>query len=168
MKRSIDTVVSMVAILKAGAAYVPIDPDYPESRIQYIIQDSQAKVILMKETPITCDGVQTVSMYDSETYEDTDVKLSIHCDDVAYMIYTSGSTGNPKGTMLAHRGVVNLYTWMKKQYELTEEDVFAQFPSFSFDASVWESFASFILWRKLICTIRGRAIVCRSICKCNL
>lgn len=110
MKRSIDTVVSMVAILKAGAAYVPIDPDYPESRIQYIIQDSQAKVILMKETPITCDGVQTVSMYDSETCEDIDVKLSIHCDDVAYMIYTSGSTGNPKGTMLAHRGVVNLYT----------------------------------------------------------
>ena len=49
MKRSIDTVVSMVAILKAGAAYVPIDPDYPESRIQYIIQDSQAKVILMKK-----------------------------------------------------------------------------------------------------------------------
>jgi len=142
MKRSIDTVVSMVAILKAGASYVPIDPDYPESRIQYIIQDSQAKVILMKETPITCDGVQTVSMYDSETYEDIDVKLSIHCDDVAYMIYTSGSTGNPKGTMLAHRGVVNLYTWMQKQYELTEEDVFAQFPSFSFDASVWESFAS--------------------------
>ncbi|MCU4840764.1 amino acid adenylation domain-containing protein [Bacillus cereus] len=142
MKRSIDTVVSMVAILKAGAAYVPIDPDYPESRIQYIIQDSQAKVILMKETPITCDGAQTVSMYDSETCEDIDVKLSIHCDDVAYMIYTSGSTGNPKGTMLAHRGVVNLYTWMQKQYELTEEDVFAQFPSFSFDASVWESFAS--------------------------
>lgn len=142
MKRSIDTVVSMVAILKAGAAYVPIDPDYPENRVQYIIQDSQAKVILMKETPLTCDGVQTVSIYDSETCEATDVKLSIHCDDVAYMIYTSGSTGNPKGTMLAHRGVINLYTWMQRQYELTEEDVFAQFPSFSFDASVWESFAS--------------------------
>ncbi|MGW6191303.1 non-ribosomal peptide synthetase family protein [Bacillus cereus] len=142
MKRSIDTVVSMVAILKAGAAYVPIDPDYPEGRIQYIIQDSQAKVILMKETPITCDEVQTVSIYDSETCEATDVKLSIHCDGVAYMIYTSGSTGNPKGTMLAHRGVINLYTWMQRQYELTEEGVFAQFPSFSFDASVWESFAS--------------------------
>ncbi|MCW9133456.1 amino acid adenylation domain-containing protein [Bacillus paramycoides] len=142
MKRSLDTVVSMVAILKAGAAYVPIDPDYPENRIQYIIQDSQAKVILMKETPIIFEGVQTASIYDSETYEVTDVKLPIHCDDMAYMIYTSGSTGNPKGTMLAHRGVTNLCTWMQRQYELTEEDVFAQFPSFSFDASVWESFAS--------------------------
>lgn len=142
MKRSIDTVISILAVLKANAAYVPIDPDYPESRIEYIIQDSKAKVILTKETEITSKGIQAISIYDSENYLVNDVKLPINCDDIAYMIYTSGSTGNPKGTMLAHRGVVNLCTWMQRQYKLTEEDVFAQFPSFSFDASVWELFAA--------------------------
>ncbi|PEU11057.1 non-ribosomal peptide synthetase [Bacillus sp. AFS019443] len=142
MKRSIDTVVSLLAILKTGAAYIPIDPDYPANRVQYIIEDSQSTLVLTKETKLTYTGIQELSVYESNTFPDTDIKLPIHLDDIAYMIYTSGSTGNPKGTMLAHRGVVNLCTWMKKHYELTEEDVFAQFPSFSFDASIWELFAS--------------------------
>ncbi|HHT7236368.1 amino acid adenylation domain-containing protein [Bacillus sp. JJ927] len=142
MKRSIDTVVSLLAVLKAGAAYIPIDPDYPANRVQYIIEDSQSKLVLTKETKIPYEGIRELSLYDIEKFSDADVKLSIHLDDIAYMIYTSGSTGNPKGTMLAHRGVVNLCTWMQRHYELTEEDIFAQFPSFSFDASIWELFAS--------------------------
>ncbi|WP_408099280.1 non-ribosomal peptide synthetase [Bacillus mycoides] len=142
MKRSIDTVVSLLAVLKAGAAYIPIDPDYPANRMQYIIEDSQSKLVLTKETKIPYEGIRELSLYNLKKFSDADVKLSIHLDDIAYMIYTSGSTGNPKGTMLAHRGVVNLCTWMQRHYELTEEDIFAQFPSFSFDASIWELFAS--------------------------
>nr|WP_225990598.1 non-ribosomal peptide synthetase [Bacillus luti] len=142
MKRSIDTVVSIIAVLKTGAAYIPIDPDYPASRVQYIIEDSQSKLVLTKEAKVPFEDIRELSLYDMEQFPETDVHLSIHLDDIAYMIYTSGSTGNPKGTMLAHRGVVNLCTWMQRHYELSEEDIFAQFPSFSFDASIWELFAS--------------------------
>nr|WP_242660445.1 non-ribosomal peptide synthetase [Bacillus luti] len=142
MKRSIDTVVSIVAVLKTGAAYIPIDPDYPANRVQYIIEDSQSKLVLTKEAKVPFEDIRELSLYDMEQFPETDVNLSIHLDDIAYMIYTSGSTGNPKGTMLAHRGVVNLCTWMQRHYELSEEDIFAQFPSFSFDASIWELFAS--------------------------
>ncbi|EOP76342.1 amino acid adenylation domain-containing protein [Bacillus cereus VD118] len=142
MKRSIDTVVSLLAILKTGASYIPIDPDYPANRVQDIIEDSQSKLVLTKETKIPYEGMQELSLYDIDKFPNTDVCSSIHLDDIAYMIYTSGSTGNPKGTMLTHRGVVNLCTWMQRHYGLTEEDVFAQFPSFSFDASIWELFAS--------------------------
>ncbi|WP_439020728.1 amino acid adenylation domain-containing protein [Bacillus thuringiensis] len=142
MKRSIDTVVSIVAVLKTGAAYIPIDPDYPANRVQYIIEDSQSKLVLTKEAKVPFEDIRELSLYDMEQFPETDVHLSIHLDDIAYMIYTSGSTGNPKGTMLAHRGVVNLCTWMQRHYELSEEDIFAQFPSFSFDASIWELFAS--------------------------
>nr|WP_255446707.1 non-ribosomal peptide synthetase [Bacillus sp. SH5-2] len=142
MKRSIDTVVSIVAVLKTGAAYIPIDPDYPANRVQYIIEDSQSKLVLTKEVKVPFEDIRELSLYDMEQFPETDVHLSIHLDDIAYMIYTSGSTGNPKGTMLAHRGVVNLCTWMQRHYELSEEDIFAQFPSFSFDASIWELFAS--------------------------
>ncbi|PEV98957.1 peptide synthetase [Bacillus cereus] len=142
MKRSIDTVVSLLAVLKTGAAYIPIDPDYPANRVQYIIEDSQSKLVLTKEAKVPFEDIRELSLYDSEQFPETDVNLSIPLDDIAYMIYTSGSTGNPKGTMLAHRGVVNLCTWMQRHYELSEEDIFAQFPSFSFDASIWELFAS--------------------------
>ncbi|SCB83089.1 Amino acid adenylation domain-containing protein [Bacillus mycoides] len=142
MKRSIDTVVSLLAILKTGASYIPIDPDCPANRVQDIIEDSQSKLVLTKETKIPYEGMQELSLYDIEKFPNTDVCSSIHLDDIAYMIYTSGSTGNPKGTRLTHRGVVNLCTWMQRHYGLTEEDVFAQFPSFSFDASIWELFAS--------------------------
>ncbi len=142
MKRSIDTVVSILAVLKTGAAYIPIDPDYPANRVQYIIEDSQSKLVLTKEAKVPFEDIRELSLYDIEQFSEIDVNVAIDLDDIAYMIYTSGSTGNPKGTMLAHRGVVNLCTWMQRHYELSEEDIFAQFPSFSFDASIWELFAS--------------------------
>ena len=95
--------------------------------MQYIIEDSQSKLVLTKEAKVPFEDIRELSLYDMEQFPETDVHLSIHLDDIAYMIYTSGSTGNPKGTMLAHRGVVNLCTWMQRHYELSEEDIFAQF-----------------------------------------
>lgn len=143
--RSIELVVGFLAVLKAGAVYVPVDPDYPESRRQYMIQDSGVGLILTvshlvdhyRET-----GVELLAM-DELPQEILDGNESCPDSgngpgDVAYVIYTSGSTGNPKGVEVFHRGLCNL---AEEEIALLEVGVGSrvlQFASFSFDTSVWE------------------------------
>ncbi|QKS48922.1 amino acid adenylation domain-containing protein (plasmid) [Paenibacillus cellulosilyticus] len=148
MERSTDTIISLLGILKAGGAYVPVDPEYPEDRVSYILEDTRAGYILTKHSHLEqakqmgakLGTVKHVIAVDSDlsVYSDSNPEQNITPDDLAYVIYTSGSTGKPKGALLAHKGVVNLGVFSKKEFEITEQDTVAQFASFSFDASVSE------------------------------
>ena len=123
MDRVKEFLVAVLATQKAGAAYVPIDVDYPEDRISYMIENSEAKVLLTEEA---VKDVKPAGPFKSLATPDSR----------AYMIYTSGSTGRPKGVKVAHRGLMNLVTWVKDLVELKPGDKTAIFVSFSFDASV--------------------------------
>nr|WP_283809171.1 non-ribosomal peptide synthetase [Tumebacillus amylolyticus] len=149
MERSRESVVAMLAVLKAGAAYVPIDPNYPEERVQYMLEDSGASVVLTEKhlcSRLAEGTVETVCMEDiPNTTSKANLAVGNEPTDLAYMIYTSGSTGWPKGTMVAHRGVVSLVTWMKETFTADVRQSMLQFSSHSFDLSVWELYTSLLL-----------------------
>ena len=129
MRRIKEFVVSVIGIQKAGAAYVPVDPEYPQDRIDYMLEDSQAKVVL------TEDIVKTIETDDKAVYVNRTTP-----DTLAYMIYTSGSTGKPKGVMLAHRALRASIAWNCKEFDLRPGKKNANHPSFSFDASTFDLF----------------------------
>lgn len=105
--RSMEMIVAVLGIVKSGAAYVPIDPDYPEARIQYILEDVQPALVLLHHVDIKTT-VSTVSLTDLQVGSDDAVPFVNHCDDDMYIIYTSGTTGQPKGTRIMHQSVDRL------------------------------------------------------------
>jgi amino acid adenylation domain-containing protein len=134
-------VVAILGVLRAGAAYVPIDPGHPAERIRYLLRDSGARVVLVAgELPAGCrvDGV-TVQHVDSGDAGET-AGPGPAAGDLAYVIYTSGSTGEPKGVAVEHRSVVNRLRWMQRRYPLGADDVLLLKTPVSFDVSVWELF----------------------------
>jgi len=154
MERSVETVVSLLAILKAGGVYIPIDPDYPEERVQYMLTDSGAPFVLTKSAFV--DKVAGLSQVEVllidqplTDYSTANIELDATADDLAYVIYTSGSTGQPKGTLLPHRGVLNLVEWKRSRYGYDENETVAEFASYSFDASVFETFPALLLGGRL-------------------
>jgi amino acid adenylation domain-containing protein len=122
---------SIIAILKTGAAYVPVDPEHPAERVEYILNDSACRIVV-NETLIA----RFWSLAD--TYPADNLSLKIDSPALIYVMYTSGSTGRPKGCMLEHKGIVNRLAWMWHHYGFTERDVILQKTSYTFDVSVWE------------------------------
>ncbi|WP_083208845.1 non-ribosomal peptide synthetase [Brevibacillus laterosporus] len=153
MDRHIDTIIAMIAILKAGGAYVPIDPDFPAERIQYMVADSEATHLITRKKwahKLPNDFGCCLLWEEIPTDLPVDSVEACHTpEDIAYMIYTSGSTGNPKGVLLSHIGVVNLIYSLKDKYKYTEKDVYLQFASLIFDASVWEIYSSLLCGGRL-------------------
>ncbi|WP_417894944.1 AMP-binding protein, partial [Bacillus thuringiensis] len=153
LHRSIESIIAMLGILKAGATYVPIDVKYPLERIQYILQDSKTTVTITKmelqEDLAFYPGhiVSIENLFKSSMVQDV-LNQNI-VEDTAYMIYTSGSTGKPKGTLLRHKGVLNLVEWRSRTFQITEKDVFSQFYSHSFDSSVSEIFSALLTGARL-------------------
>ncbi|WP_342552941.1 amino acid adenylation domain-containing protein [Paenibacillus sp. FSL R7-0652] len=144
VRRSLETVVGMLAVLKAGGAYVPIDPEYPEERIRYILENSNAQLLLTQKElkqRVPFEGT-VLALDDEQAYSDdgTNLEPASGPNDLAYVIYTSGTTGNPKGVMLEHRGLVSLKLMFAEKLGITEHDRIVQFASLSFDASCWEVF----------------------------
>lgn len=129
--RSIEMMIGILGILKAGGAYLPIDTEYPRERIEYIIQDSKAKMVLT---------YQEIRDEKLEAYKTKNPKNRVTPKNLAYVLYTSGSTGRPKGVMLEHEGVVNRIDWMRRVYHLESGDIILQKTPYSFDVSVWELF----------------------------
>ncbi|WP_420574981.1 amino acid adenylation domain-containing protein [Kordia sp.] len=125
-------ITSLIAVMKTGAAYVPIDTNYPENRIQYMIQDSNAKVVI----DATLIQKYTEQSTTSETFE----AVSLAGNDTAYIIYTSGSTGKPKGVPISQRSLINLCQWHQKAFAVTNTSKATLFSGVAFDASVWEIF----------------------------
>ena len=153
--RSVDTIVGIVAIIKAGAAYLPLDESYPKERIDYILENSNAKALLVPEgINIQTDFQKTIlSMDDSriEREDDEDLEELSTYDSLAYVIYTSGSTGNPKGVMIEQRNVIHLIHGLQeavyKEYQGHLQ--VALIASFAFDASVQQIFASLLFGHTL-------------------
>ncbi|NIM15445.1 MAG: amino acid adenylation domain-containing protein [Candidatus Aminicenantes bacterium] len=131
-ERSLEMMVGLMAILKAGAAYLPIDPHYPQERVNYMLKDSNARVLLSEVSELSkvSEGTEVVTHLTHPT----------HPTHLCYVIYTSGSTGRPKGVMVEHHSVVNRLHWMQKRYPLDETDTILQKTPFIFDVSVWELF----------------------------
>ena len=142
-ERSPQLIVAILAVLKAGGAYLPVDPSYPPARIQYLLSDSRAGLVLAQARFAELAGPAPVlDIDDPVSYrEDTrPVEPKGDAGDLAYVIYTSGSTGAPKGVLVEHRSVVNRLAWMQNAYPIRPGDVLLQKTSISFDVSVWELF----------------------------
>jgi len=146
VQRSVEMVVGLLGILKAGAAYVPLDPDYPAERLAYMIEDSGIELLLTQQAllpslPVPA-GVRCVAL-DSLALDEwpaTALALPVVAEQLAYVIYTSGSTGRPKGAGNSHRALTNRLCWMQQAYGLDGSDTVLQKTPFSFDVSVWEFF----------------------------
>ncbi|MCH5586726.1 amino acid adenylation domain-containing protein, partial [Shimazuella sp. AN120528] len=142
MERSADLVISALAVLKLGAAYVPIDPAYPESRIMYLVEDAKLGVVLShskRRQKMGTSAIYLDEMWDKIKHFPTDEMEMITPEtDLAYMIYTSGSTGLPKGVMVSHESLLHLVEWHCKAYAITPLDRTTLLAGPAFDASVWE------------------------------
>lgn len=145
MERSVEMVVAILGVMKAGGSYVPLDPTYPRDRLAFMLEDSGVTVLLTQSH--LCEQLPkvrgTVLCLDSgwrpaEEAEDTDPVSDARPESIAYVIYTSGSTGRPKGVMTPHRAACNMVLWMQAAYHLTPSDRILQKTAFSFDAAVWE------------------------------
>ncbi|MDR0219682.1 MAG: amino acid adenylation domain-containing protein [Enterobacteriaceae bacterium] len=143
MDRSTEMLTAIFAVLKAGAAYLPIDPNYPPERIDYMLVDSGVTVILSDGTHPAL-AVESYTVINGQIQPDqVTIKQQPNLstpDSLAYMIYTSGSTGKPKGVMIDHYAAVNRIEWMQQRYPLNSTDVILQKTPISFDVSVWELF----------------------------
>lgn len=147
MERSVEMMVALLGILKAGAAYLPLDPHYPRKRLNLILADAGVSVVLTQhsfEDQLT-DFDGTIINLDNEwdylaKMPNTDLIPVAAPDDLAYVIYTSGSTGKPKGCMISHKAICNRLIWMQRQYQVTGNDLILQKTPFTFDVSVWELF----------------------------
>nr|WP_054942807.1 non-ribosomal peptide synthetase [Paenibacillus ihuae] len=154
---SLDMIVAILAVLKAGGTYVPIHHQAPPERIAEIIQDIQPAVIITeRDLAAKIQGGETDILYVDgdwrvpESAEILESNQDVTAENTAYIIYTSGSTGKPKGVMVSHRNAVRLFTSTKPWYNFDERDTWTLFHSFSFDFSVWEIFGALLYGGKLV------------------
>ena len=160
LSRSADLIVALLAVLKSGAAYLPLDPAYPAARLEYLLSD--AKPVTIISTPgvqVPDTGLPRIELiaeeidetFDASAIKNTDRLFGLHADHPAYVIYTSGSTGRPKGVVVSHRCVLTLLDATIPMFGLSAADVWTAFHSYAFDFSVWE------IWAPLL--TGGRTVV---------
>ncbi|RUQ44643.1 non-ribosomal peptide synthetase, partial [Corynebacterium pseudodiphtheriticum] len=131
---------AILGIQLAGAAYVPIDPNYPLERIELLLEDCAARVALVVDLALPSAACPVLRMVDMPLAPGEPLLPVAGPNHLAYVIYTSGSTGTPKGVMVEHRSVVNRLHWMQREYPIDETDVLLQKTPIAFDVSVWELF----------------------------
>ncbi|GGG24223.1 hypothetical protein GCM10011344_26200 [Dokdonia pacifica] len=151
--RSLEMVIGILAILKVGGAYVPIDPRYPQERIQYILEDTHAKLVVSSKEHASAIQVLPVVCLDDFTYESYATTFSgdeILPNQLAYCIYTSGTTGNPKGVLNEHQALVNRLLWMRDELTIDTASVILQKTTYTFDVSVWELIMPLIVGCKMV------------------
>ena len=151
LPRSFELVVALLAILRAGAAYVPLDSQQPMARLEAILDEAQPRVLLVPESAGGLPG--GVPMMRVEAYGETagfDPVQAPGPDDAAYVIYTSGSTGLPKGVVIAHDAIVNRLLWMQAHYGIGADERILQKTPATFDVSVWEFFLPLIAGATLV------------------
>lgn len=165
VERSLEMMAGLLGILKAGAAYVPLDPAFPPARLLDILNDSQSSVLVTQEKlrPVFQNMRGRVVALDSDwakiSLESGDTpKLDSADDRLAYVIYTSGSTGKPKGVEVPHRAVVNLLSAMKEQLGIGSDDVLVAVTTLSFDISAFELFLPLIAGAQVIVASRQETV----------
>ena len=146
--RSLAMVVAVLGVLKAGGAYLPLDPEYPRDRLRFMLTDAQVSILITQQSLVS--ALPTVDANDAnviclEMHEETIAQQSqdaptadVTAENLAYVIYTSGSTGTPKGVLIQHQGLCNVVTAQKQAFHLPMRSRILQFSSFSFDAWVFE------------------------------
>jgi amino acid adenylation domain-containing protein len=150
VERSPLAVVSILAVLKAGGAYLPLDPEYPRERLAFMLEDSRAKLLLTvrrlaeRAGAAGGDALLLDEVWDEVEDEETGGGRAARPENLAYVIYTSGSTGRPKGVMIHHRGLCNLSAAQIRAFDLRPGRQVLQFASFSFDASASEIFTTLL------------------------
>ena len=154
LERGLEAVVGILGILKAGAAYLPLDPTYPVERLSLMIRDAKPEVIITRKAlatslPRTNTALLDIDQDCNGNSKNYDVNLDVsdvglRMENAAYVIYTSGSTGKPKGVVVQHGNLVRLFTSATSNFAFSSDDVWTMFHSFAFDFSVWE------LWGALL------------------
>ena len=165
MERSLEMIVSVLAALKAGAAYCPLDPAYPEDRLAYMIETSRIAVLLTGSEPpaaLSRHGAQIICPNADwiEISKEPNAALMYDAmpENLAYLIFTSGTTGKPNGVPVSHLGLVNMAYTQRESLRLSSASRILQFSSFSFDASVWEIFSALLSGAALFLTRRENLI----------
>lgn len=151
---SIELIVSILGVLKSGAAYLPIDTSYPVERINYMLEDSKSNVMLTNfniSDKIKFKGnIININNEDLQEYSKTNLRKYNSLSDLVYIIYTSGSTGKPKGVMIEHQGLTNYIWWANKMYLKNKEEAMALYSSISFDLTVTSIFTPLISSNKIV------------------
>ena len=152
MNRTADMVIALLAILKTGSHYVPVDPKYPEKRLAYILDDTKSNIVITQSdlsSRVSSFFGHVVRMDDIveklQDYSELNPEVSVSPENTAYIIYTSGSTGEPKGVEIIHAGLSNLVAWHQREYQPGINDRATHLAGLGFDASVWE------LWPYISC-----------------
>src|SRR6185436_333076 len=143
VERSAEMIVALLGVLKAGAAYVPLEPEYPAERTSFILEDSQARLLLTQErfrNSLPDSAIETIYVDSIIEETATDPAPLTSAENAAHVIYTSGSTGRPKGVVSAHRASINRFAWMWRAYPFVPGEVCCQKTSLSFVDSIWEIF----------------------------
>lgn len=142
LDRSLEWVIAVLGIIKTGAAYVPIDPTYPTKRVDYILSDTAAQIIITNSAlGNLLNEKNTIDIFHLDNKEDLPVQrpeIIPQPDSVAYTIYTSGSTGNPKGVMITHQSIQHLVTWHNQYFHVDHTSRLTLVAGLAFDISVWE------------------------------
>ncbi|WP_312653308.1 non-ribosomal peptide synthetase, partial [Aminipila sp.] len=144
-KPSLEIIIGVIGVIKSGAAYVPIDPDYPKDRIRYMLEDCGARFLLTQKNLkniVDKYEIDIIELDEEENYslKSSNIEIINEPNDLAYIIYTSGSTGKPKGTEIEHKSLLNLSLWFKDYYEIDESTISTKYASIGFDASIMEIF----------------------------
>jgi amino acid adenylation domain-containing protein len=171
LPRSMEMVTSLLAIVKAGAAYLPLDPDYPPERLAFMLADARPRVLItdsasVERLPAVPAGVMQLLLDDPSVVSACDSVSSANPTDrerlrpltpqnPAYVIYTSGSTGTPKGVVVTHTGIPSLSDTQIERFGVTSESRIMQFASLSFDAAIMEMLMSFAAGAALILPLQG-------------
>lgn len=150
LPRGTELVMALLAVMKAGAAYLPLDPDQPDDRVNFMIGDAAAALVVTESRFTHGLDARTVVLDDAGTrealgaYAREDLDVAVGLDDLAYVMYTSGSTGRPKGVMVTHRNVMRLFGAIDLELDTGPDDVWTAFHSYAFDFSVWEIWGALV------------------------
>jgi len=157
LERSLEMVVAVLGVLKAGGAYLPLDPAYPPERLSFMLTDGEVKVLITSEllaAPAAGQG-PSVFLIDREwetiAHEDQrNPEINCHAGNLSYVIYTSGSTGKPKGVPVTHQNVARLFSTTDASFGFSQDDVWTLFHSSAFDFSVWEIWGALLYGGRLV------------------
>ncbi|WP_440705188.1 amino acid adenylation domain-containing protein, partial [Cysteiniphilum sp. E12A11] len=171
LDKSLEMIIGILGILKSGAAYVPIDPNYPSDRIQYILDDTKAPLILSQSqyTPrlVSISDAKIISL-DNDCYQELpthNLKSISTANDLAYVIYTSGTTGQPKGVLQSHYNVIRLFATTNHQFKFTQDDIWILYHNYVFDFSVWELWGALFFGGKIMILNDNQKHSLKALCK---